>query len=285
MRSGWEKDAHELIFDAGPLGCLPSGAHGHADLLSIQCSVFGEPYIVDAGTCCYAAEPQWRDFFRSTAAHSTVVVDGMAQAVPAGLFAWGLIPRVHLRRWQSTDALDLADANHDGYCRLPDPVVHRRRVLFVKPRYWVLVDDLHGAASHLAEVRFQFAPLTVCVDPSGWVRALGRQGHGLLIRSFATVPLKTTLYEGHLAPIQGWYSPDYGQRQPAPVLVYSTVTRLPCRILTLLVPVEDPLAVPPTVSSILTEGHENKPDVAGLVFGEGEQNVLIRDEDVVIQRR
>ncbi|MCV5714780.1 heparinase II/III-family protein, partial [Escherichia coli] len=75
MRSGWEPDAHHAIIDIGPIGCPVSGGHGHADLLSLQCSIFGEPCLVDAGTYSYGAEPAWRDFFRSTAAHSTVVVD------------------------------------------------------------------------------------------------------------------------------------------------------------------------------------------------------------------
>src|SRR5206468_6518198 len=69
MRSGWNDDAHQLIFDVGPLGCPFSAGHGHADLLSIQCSVFGRPCLVDAGTYGYTAEPRWRDFFRGTAAH------------------------------------------------------------------------------------------------------------------------------------------------------------------------------------------------------------------------
>jgi hypothetical protein len=88
MRSGWDEKAHSMVFDAGPLGCHHSAGHGHADLLSIQCSVFGEPILVDAGTCCYTANRDLRDFFRSTAAHSTVAVDGRSQAEPAGPFAW-----------------------------------------------------------------------------------------------------------------------------------------------------------------------------------------------------
>ena len=68
MRSRWNRDAHQMIVDVGPLGCPVSGGHGHADLLSIQCSIFGEPCLVDAGNYCYTPEAQWRDHFRSTAA-------------------------------------------------------------------------------------------------------------------------------------------------------------------------------------------------------------------------
>src|SRR5262249_46788441 len=81
MRSGWGADTHHLIFDVGPLGCRVSAGHGHADLLSIQCSVFGQSCLVDSGTYGYTAEPTWRDYFRGTAAHSTINVDGVCQAV------------------------------------------------------------------------------------------------------------------------------------------------------------------------------------------------------------
>ncbi|OGC02324.1 MAG: hypothetical protein A3G35_17575 [candidate division NC10 bacterium RIFCSPLOWO2_12_FULL_66_18] len=266
MRSGWEANSHHLIFDAGPLGCPVSGGHGHADLLSIQCSVFGEPCLVDPGTFCYTTDPDWRDFFRSAAAHSTLRVDNAEQAIPAGPFGWQARPRVRLRRWVSTDVFDFADADHDAYCRLPDPVVHRRRVLFVKPHYWVVMDDLEGAAEHQVELRFQFAPMQVRADPALWARAHGPGGRGLLIRAFAAMPLKVDILEGELAPIQGWVSPDYGQRRPAPVLTYSAATRLPLRIMTLLVPTLDSHAAAPAVAPLV--GEDGAP--AGVVFEDGE---------------
>ncbi|MBI4271477.1 MAG: alginate lyase family protein [Candidatus Rokubacteria bacterium] len=267
MRGGWDAHAHHLIFDAGPLGCGLSDGHGHADLLSIQASVFGTPYLVDAGTYCYTADREWRDFFRGTAAHSTVLVDGVGQARPAGPFRWESRPRGRVRRWVSTAAFDFVDAEHDAYRRLPDPVLHRRRVLFVKPRYWVVVDDLEGGAEHRVELRFQFGPMPVAVDPALWARARGPEGHGLLIRPFATVPLKADIIEGEIAPIQGWVSPDYGQRQPAPVLTYSTVTRLPIRIMTLLFPVENPSVGVPAISALVGKG----PGPVGLLFGGGQE--------------
>ncbi len=42
-----------------------------------------EEILVDAGTYTYV-EPQWRDWFRATAAHNTVRIDGRDQAVAAG---------------------------------------------------------------------------------------------------------------------------------------------------------------------------------------------------------
>ena len=264
MRSGWDAHAHQLVFDVGPLGCPINAGHGHADLLSIQCSVFGQPCLVDAGTYGYTAEPRWRDFFRGTAAHNTVVVDGCGQAHPAGPFKWDAHPRARLHRWRSTEAFDFADAAHDAYGRLADPVLHRRRVLFVKRRFWVVVDDLDGRAEHAIELRFQFGPVPVTVDPDLWARARVAAARGLLIRAWAPVPLKAEVHEGDVAPIQGWISPDYGQRRPAPVVTYSTVTRLPLRIVSLLLPTEDVLGDPPAIAPLLADS-DVPAELAGLV--------------------
>jgi heparinase II/III-like protein len=126
-------------------------------------------------------------------------------------------------------------------------VTHRRRVLFVKPRYWLIVDDLLGRAEHRVDIGFQFAPLRVEVDGSPWARAHGRGGSGLLLRAFATAPLQTDVMEG-------WVAPDYGRRRPAPLLRVSTVARLPLRVMTLLWPVEHSDAPAPDVEALGDDG-------------------------------
>lgn len=282
MQSGWEGCAHQVIFDVGPLASPVSGAHGHADLLSIQCSFFGEPYLVDPGTYCYTANPHWRNFFRGTAAHNTVMVDREEQAFPAGPFGWKALPRPRLRRWLSTEAYDFADAAHDAYRRLPDPVVHRRRVLFMKSRSWVVVvDDLEGKAEHRVELRFQIAPVPVTVDTLPWIKACGHGGRVLLLRAFAGVELKAQVLEGELDPIQGWVSHDYGLREPAPVLIYSAVAPFPIRIVTVLVPAENEKSCPPMISPLMGEGL----GPMGLVLGEGQEVILIGARDIVLERK
>ena len=238
MRSGWDEKAHALIFDAGPLGCQYSAGHGHADLLSIQCSAFGEQYLVDAGTCCYTADPQVRDFFRSTRAHSTVTVDGRSQAEPAGPFSWRNRCAAQLLGWVINDSFAYADAIHDGYKPFADPVSHRRRVAFIMSRYWIVIDDLCGSQSHRIDLRFQFAPMQIRIDDP-WVRATRNGRRGLLVRAFASVPLDVSVREGRRDPMEGWLSSNYGCMEPAPALVYSADAPLPVRIVTLLLPAQD----------------------------------------------
>ncbi len=236
LRTGWEADAHQLIFDVGPLGCPISGAHGHADLLSVQCAAFGERYLVDAGTYCYTPQPAWRTHFRSSGAHSTVMVDQQSQAVPVGPFHWRSRPSATLRQWTTAERFDLADAEHVGYDRLSDPVRHRRRVMFVRPHGWVIVDDLYGHDEHRLDVRFQFAPVSVRLGPDGWVAAHGRRGDGLWLGTFSNVVLSSAVRCGEDDPIEGWISDRYGVRQPAPVVIYSVRAGLPRRLVTIIAP-------------------------------------------------
>ena len=280
MGDSWNSLGHHLIFDVGPLGCPVSGGHGHADLLSIQCSAFGQRFVVDPGTGTYG-DDRWRDFFRSTAAHSTVEVDGGSQAAPRGPFAWRERPSARLRSWVSTDAFDRADADHDAYRRLPDPVRHRRQVLFVKPRFWLLLDELDGADVHTIDLRFQFGAVEVTLQSELWARATG-SGHALLVRPFCTAPLRVTLFRGCNEPMGGWVSPDYGQREPAPAVVYSAVTKLPLRILTLLLPIEDAAGAPPAVRPLVSEQGE----LLGVAFGDDEEFVeLVGPAGVMVHRR
>ena len=266
MRTGWDREADQVILDGGPLGCRISGGHGHADLLSLEASFRGQPYIVDPGTFRYTADEGWRIYYRGTAAHSTVEIDEVGQAVPRGPFGWVSRPRARIISWTSAPDLDTAVAEHHAYGGLQDPVVHRRAVCLMKPRYCVIVDDLAGAAEHRVRLRFQFAPMAVTLDPTGWVRAGRGTQEGLLLHAFSASALKPAILEGETDPRQGWVACDYGDHQPAPMLVYSVTAQLPVRIVTLLLPTDTLLAPPPSVSP-LTEGGW----IRGLAFDDGRE--------------
>jgi hypothetical protein len=181
-----------------------------------------------------------------------------------------------LRRWATTADFDLADAEHDAYRDLPDPVTHRRRVFFSKPRYWIIVDDLDGAAEHRIDLRFQFAPMQVALGADGWATARTPNGHECRLIVLSTVPLTSDLVEAQLEPIQGWVSPDYGQRDPAPMLTYSATARFPLRVVTLVFPVDNALVVSPVVVTSLAH---RRIDV---VFDDRTDTIRISDDDISV---
>jgi heparinase II/III-like protein len=253
MRDGWHDEANQMIVDVGPLGCPVSSGHGHADLLSLQCATTGQPCVVDAGNYSYTSEGEWREYFRSTAAHNTVMIDGHSQCQTAGPFRWRGRPQVLLREWRSNSEVDFLDAEHDAFCNLSDPVVHRRRVVFVKPRFWLVIDDLVGKLRHRIDLIFQFAPMRVTLEPDCWTRARTVSGAVLWIGSFGSTNLTPALRSGDRQPIRGWIAPDYGQREPAPALILTATASLPQRILTLMVPDPSGSTTAPEANAIFDE--------------------------------
>jgi hypothetical protein len=281
LRNGWGVRGHQLIFDTGPLGCGISGGHGHADLLSVQCSAWGDNYLVDAGTFCYTADAAWRRFFRSSQAHSTVQVDNRGQAEPNGPFSWHLRPSARLLNCITKPDFCLAEAEHDAWASLEDPVMHRRRVLFVDARYWLIIDDLSGRTEHSIDLRYQFAPIPLNVESDGWVRARGNHS-ALLIKAFSNVSFATTITQGQRAPAAGWISPNYGQKIPAPSLTFSAVAKLPVRVVTLLYPLAEPEATAPTVVGLYINRTEGKA-VAGVTVADGyKKTIFIEDHEVFV---
>jgi hypothetical protein len=273
LRSGWDAAAHQLIFDAGPLGCPLSGAHGHADLLGIEASAFGQPFLVDPGTYTYTPGAA-RDHFRSALAHNTLTIDGASQARPAGPFSWNERPRARLGRWDLGRRDESACAEHNAYARPGRPLRHRRRVVFARRRFWILVDDVLGAGPRSVELRFQFAPLSVSIEPSGWVCARSEAGACLWLRALAAVPLAVEAHEG--APAVGWVSPHYGQCRPAPAIVWSARARLPLRLVTVILPLPSADLAPPDVA--LLTGPDGTPRGAVL----GEDRVLLQGDDFLV---
>src|SRR5205807_2148115 len=76
---------------------------------------------------------------------------------------------------------------------------------------------------------------------------------------------------GERLPIRGWISAHYGQRRPAPTLVYSANVALPFRILTVLLPDAQGLSSPPPVRLIYDD--EDRP--AGLIFERPGESVRV----------
>ncbi|MCU0226902.1 MAG: heparinase II/III family protein [Bryobacterales bacterium] len=109
---------HTVLFDAGGFGPFRAG-HSHSDALQILLWTAGEEVLADSGTCTYIADPILRDYFRSSAAHNTIRIDGHDQAVPAGPFAWNGRPEVSL--------IAASDDSAEAICRAHG-YTHRRRI-------------------------------------------------------------------------------------------------------------------------------------------------------------
>jgi hypothetical protein len=106
-------------------------------------------------------------------------------------------------------------------------VVHRRSVLFVKPDYFVVFDELHGEGSHTYEGYFHFMPFRVLIDPNSKAVRTGRMNAANL-EILPLTKMTPSLICGQCDPVQGWLAIG-GEDIPAPVAIYRKKTKLPFR--------------------------------------------------------
>lgn len=145
MRSGWESDAHYLLFR-----CMDHKGfwinHGHRDQLTFLLYAYGQPVVLERG--------DWGQEFDNTEFHNTIMLDGKQQN-------W-LQAACHA--WVSNDDVDFVDGSHPGYRN----AACRRRIFFVRPRedaegYWVMSDVVSGTGKRQVK---QFLHLDPAILPA-----------------------------------------------------------------------------------------------------------------------
>jgi hypothetical protein len=206
------------VVDAGPLGYTSIAAHGHADALSFTLSARGREILIDPGTYAYHTQREWREYFRGTAAHNTVRIDGLDQSEQGGNFLWLRHARAGCSLWLSTSEKDCFEGWHDGYTRLAEPVKHRRLVeLDKRNRRLVVEDHLDMAGEHDVELFFHCAEAcTVDAVPGGFVIS-----HGEVRAKLVLPPCgDSSVHKGSTQPILGWVSRAFDRRVPTHTIVW-----------------------------------------------------------------
>lgn len=229
--TGPEQQLYAII-DCGDNGARGHGSHAHCDAMSLELYACGQTFLRDPGTFAYTGSERWRNAFRSTAYHNTVRVDGeeISELRPGWLFALGSNVRPRINRWESDSGRDVLDAEHDGYARLPEPVVHRRIVTFDKREgYWTIEDELTGRGEHTFEFCFLFEPgIEVVTGEGGRIAARGR------LAELAVIP--ASAHDLEIEPVSRWVSLSYGKCEPASGVVYRLRQTVPVKSTMLLIP-------------------------------------------------
>ncbi|MGI8641761.1 MAG: alginate lyase family protein [Pyrinomonadaceae bacterium] len=156
MRDGWAETDNYLLVDCGALGAT-SGGHGHADALAVDLAVGGKTTLVDAGTYTYHESKELRDYFRSTTAHNTLMIDEKSQSETGAKFSWKTKASAKPDSWISQDGFDFFEGSHDGYERFPAaPATHTRSILFLKNDYWLIRDYVKTFGEYDYALNFHF---------------------------------------------------------------------------------------------------------------------------------
>ena len=217
VTGGWH-----LVADVGP-PCPPSlPAHAHADTFGCLVHVDGVPLLVDTGTSTY--EPgRARRYERSTAAHSTVSLDGADSTEVWGVFRAGRRARVSGLTARAGPSGITCEAVHDGFRLLRGRPRHRRRWSLTEGG--LQVEDLvTGRERHEIVIRWQLAPGSVVRAGGGAALIDGPAGAFRVVVS-ASSPVRLTAETRRVAT-------GFGATAEAPVLICRTDTSLPVQVST-----------------------------------------------------
>jgi len=209
------------LIDCASIGPDYIPGHAHADTLSFELSVFGQRVIVNSGTSIYGVGKE-RLRQRGTAAHSTVVIDGVDSSEVWGGFRVSRRARVfNSKHYDQKEKIELS-ACHDGYCRLSGQPVHCRKWQFSKNSL-LIEDQVTGDDMHEVDVVFPLHPKVEIADIDEGKVFLNVSGKQVEI-NFDGV--------GSFYVNKSTYHPNFGISIENNQLIYQVSGKLPLKIIT-----------------------------------------------------
>jgi len=140
FRNGWGEDATQMVVKAGP----PAFWHNQPDNGTFELWYNGKSLFQDSGSYVYAGDAevmQWRNWFRSSKVHNTVTLgDKNFETTDSRTLLW--------KPDAETPILVTENASYKDY-------LHRRSVFFVEKKYFVIVDEISGAAKGTVNLHYQ----------------------------------------------------------------------------------------------------------------------------------
>lgn len=214
MRSGWHKNDRYFLFDGGPFGL----AHQHEDKLNFVLYACGKVLLYDPGNYAYD-NSVWRKHFTSSFAHNVILVDGNGQ---------NRRPRAETHiatspcevKWHSELTYDYAEASYDeGFGEENEiSVTHTRKVLFVKPDIWVVIDLLSPPLQEEHTYELLLHTNSRNIEVGGGFVTCDKGEANLQIVPLA--PVELDVVSGELSPyLLGWRQCGERKVTPFPVCV------------------------------------------------------------------
>ena len=205
----------------------------HADQLHVDLWVNGINILRDAGTYLYNAPLPWENALASTIVHNTVSIDGKGHMTKAGRFLW--------LDWAQGKILDSSNysikAEHSGFQK--NGLIHQRELKKISDSKWE-VNDLvkrinSGIEKNIVQIHWLLPDWQY--DIQGHEVGISAPFGKMKIR-FHTNNLKASLLVSVIrageaevgqsySPNLGWYSPTYGELEPALSLICQIDTVFP----------------------------------------------------------
>lgn len=189
--------------DHAALGFGSIAAHGHADALSFQLYVDGQPVFVDPGTYIYHCDLDNRNAFRRTENHNTICINGKDQSEMLGAFLWGHRANCNLLQYTEVSDHILLSAEHNGYANTKV----KRTFEFNKKDKLIITDSIEGNYKGCG---------TLILHPDCQCRIIDDNNVEIIYKNniIQVLTEKSTKIELK----SGWFSPSYGEKVRTNVL-------------------------------------------------------------------
>lgn len=152
LHSDWSENQNFFHFHCGTLGA----GHGHSDKLHIDLFSNGEDILVDAGRYTYVNKPE-RYEFKDPSAHNTITVDDKDFIVCKDSWECSKLARAINQKMVASEDYDYLEGGNLGYYDLDTGSVYiNRRILYIKPDIYIIVDEFYGNSAHKYNQYFHF---------------------------------------------------------------------------------------------------------------------------------
>lgn len=244
MRSGWKDNGMFLFFRGGPQGI----GHAEQEKLQIVLKAWGKDLLFDPGKYPYD-QSDWRRFSINTPSHNTIIVDGKWQ------YRNKVIPELYSpvdNLFCTTPLFDYVSSSYtDGYVtNVYNPkksyqpqiwmndrdttVTHIRNVLYLKPYYALIIDQLEGSGEHVFDAHFHLdAPAAVLNPDDHYVHSERNDSIQIGIYAIDKENLQTEIIQGQKNPLLGWYPIEH---RPIPTVRFRKKQEAPAAFATFLYP-------------------------------------------------
>ncbi|MDQ3686797.1 MAG: heparinase II/III family protein [Acidobacteriota bacterium] len=212
FRTGWGPNDCLLLYRAGP-----NFNHNHADQGSFLLTAFGETLVTEAGWSDYYKDPYYATFFTQAAGHNTVLLDGNPESQSIAdtpqFAALDKYPRII--DFVTSEFYDALGSELSAvYRNRLDRYV--RRVVFVKPHYFVIYDDLAARGAPATFDWLLHLPDRMRIKTTEDSALYTGKKAALAVRMFAPDAAKLSVRDGRLPyPVFASSTPKALPPQPA----------------------------------------------------------------------
>jgi hypothetical protein len=265
-RSGWQAEAHWSFFDIGSAGIH---YHIHNDKLHLSLAAYGRDLLVDSGRYRYVRDRFWH-YFRGSASHNVILIDGKGQKIglrelyqPLSHCDYAIAPEFDF-------AMGTFDA---GFIGLKGKATHSRAVLYLRDKYWVVVDRIITDQPRQIEALWHFHPDCTVVSDGQSVGSIDPGIGNLKIVPVSNLSWNVQIVQGQENPVQGWWSREYNHKVPNPTAVYATTIEASTTFAWILAPA---LGIVPDLNVTLLPSPEGSIFLSVEISGQPAEKIAVR---------